>query len=349
MNYEELFIEKPKPVVGPGEFYIAVVGLDHGHVNGMCAELVRAGATLKYVCDREPARRDRMVAGYPGARAAELEEILADPEVHMVVAAPPPEDRCSLAIRSMEAGKDFFVDKPPLITFAELEEARACVARTGRKYMCYYCERICSEESVFAERLIKAGAIGRVVSVFSSAPHKLSPATRPDWFFKRSNEILCDLGSQHIEQYLHFAGETEATVLGARSQNLANPEFPDFSDVGDLYLMGKNNTTMSTHLNWYTPNGFPIWGDTRTTIMGTNGNIELRKTLDLDRSETPAVYLSNDDGIHRFEVAGRVGFPFFGALIRDCLDRTENAMTQKHCFLAVELSLEAQKMALGDR
>jgi hypothetical protein len=39
---------------------------------------------------------------------------------------------------------------------------------------------------------------------------------------------------------------------------------------------------------------------------------------------------------------GTGGFPFFGDLILDCLERTENAMTQEHAFLAAELSLRAQ-------
>ena len=45
------------------------------------------------------------------------------------------------------------------------------------------------------------------------------------------------------------------------------------------------------------------------------------------------------------EVDGKVGFPFFGELILDFLNRTENAMTQDHAFLASELSLKAQAKA----
>ena len=45
-------------------------------------------------------------------------------------------------------------------------------------------------------------------------------------------------------------------------------------------------------------------------------------------------------------VAGKVGFPFFGQLILDCINRTENAMTQEHAFKAAELCLKAQAMAI---
>jgi hypothetical protein len=43
--------------------------------------------------------------------------------------------------------------------------------------------------------------------------------------------------------------------------------------------------------------------------------------------------------------AGKVGFPFFGELILDCLEGTESAMRQEHTFKAAELSLVAQNLA----
>ena len=37
---------RPNPVVKPGEFVFAAVGLDHGHIGGMCNGLIEAGGTL---------------------------------------------------------------------------------------------------------------------------------------------------------------------------------------------------------------------------------------------------------------------------------------------------------------
>jgi len=48
-------------------------------------------------------------------------------------------------------------------------------------------------------------------------------------------------------------------------------------------------------------------------------------------------------------VHGKVGFPYFGRLILDCLNRTENAMTQEHAFKAAELCLIAQRDAIRVR
>ena len=55
--------------------------------------------------------------------------------------------------------------------------------------------------------------------------------------------------------------------------------------------------------------------------------------------------LADEHGEKRIACAGRVGFPFFGQLILDVLNRTETAMTQAHAFKAAELSLLAQAQA----
>jgi hypothetical protein len=75
------------------------------------------------------------------------------------------------------------------------------------------------------------------------------------------------------------------------------------------------------------------WGDGRTVILGTEGFIELRKYLDIGRdAEGDQVYMANGKGEFHFSVKGKVGYPFFGQLIQDCLNRTQTAMPQAHAF-----------------
>jgi hypothetical protein len=45
-------------------------------------------------------------------------------------------------------------------------------------------------------------------------------------------------------------------------------------------------------------------------------------------------------------VSGRVGYPFFGQLILDCIEGTERSMSQEHAFRAAELCLRAQAAAV---
>jgi len=105
---------KARPVVQPGEFIFAATHLDHGHINGQCNGLVEAGGQLKWVHDTDPARAEALAARFPGAKLARsLDEILADPAVHLVAAAAIPYLRGALGCRVMEAGKDYFTDKTP--------------------------------------------------------------------------------------------------------------------------------------------------------------------------------------------------------------------------------------------
>ncbi|MCL2572718.1 MAG: Gfo/Idh/MocA family oxidoreductase [Defluviitaleaceae bacterium] len=337
---------KPNPVVKPGEFVFAAIGLDHGHVGGQCNGLIEAGATLKWIYDPDPVKLERYINMYPGAKAARSEEeILEDKEIALVTSAPIPSDRCPLGLRVMAAGKDYFTDKAPLTTLQQLADAKAMVDKTGKKYAVYYSERLHVEAAVFAGQLIEEGAIGKVVQTMGTGPHRISAGSRPPWFFKREKYggILNDIGSHQIEQFLYYTGSKDAKVMAAQVENFNNPDHPGLDDFGDCTLKGDNGTTGYFRCDWFTPDGLSTWGDGRTIILGTEGYIELRKYVDIARTKGGGhVYLVNQKGEQYFDVNGKVGHPYFGQLILDCLNRTENAMTQAHAFKAAELSVKAQ-------
>ena len=46
-------VGKAERVCEPGEFPIAAVGLDHGHIYGMCNGLTEAGADVKWVFNQD--------------------------------------------------------------------------------------------------------------------------------------------------------------------------------------------------------------------------------------------------------------------------------------------------------
>ena len=340
---------KAQPVVGPGVFQFAAVGLEHGHIYGMTNGLLEAGATLTAVWDKDPAKVEAYRRAYPQARAAEsLDELLADPDIRLIASAAIPSERCPLGLRVMAAGKDYFVDKAPMTTLAQLADARRAVAETGRKYMVYYSERLHSEAATLADYLIKQGTIGRVLHIEGFGPHRLG-GPRPAWFYKKQQYggILCDIGSHQLEQFLYFSGTEDANITFARKANYAHPATPELEDFGECTATAANGVSGYFRVDWFTPDGLRNWGDGRTFIMGTDGYIELRKFIDLAAEEKREnmVYWANKQGEFRLNATGQVGCPFFGRLIRDCIDRTETAMTQAHAFKAAELCLKAQQLA----
>ena len=213
---------KPSPVVKPGEFVMAAVRLDHGHIYGMCNGFLEAGATLKWVYDPDPKKTDAFRAKFPQARIARsLDEVLSDPEVRLVGCDAVTSERGPIGCRVMEAGKDYFSDKAPFTTMRQLDDAKAVVARTGCKYFVYFSERLHNESAMYATDLVRQGAVGKVIHVLCIAPHRLAKATRPDWFFQREKYggILCDIGSHQFEQFLAYTGSTDATVSHAAVGN----------------------------------------------------------------------------------------------------------------------------------
>jgi len=342
---------KPNPVVQKGEFAFAAIALDHGHIYGMCNGLIEAGGVLKSVYDPDPKKVDNFCAKFPDVkRAASEEEILSDPKVMLVAGAAVTSERCALGLRVMSAGKDYFTDKAPLTTLEQLAAAKAKVKETGKKYMVYYSERIHVESAVFAGQLIEQGAIGKVIQVLGLGPHRLGAAGRPDWFFKKEKYggILCDIGSHQIEQFLFYAGEKDARIVSSQIANYNHPQYPELDDFGDATLAGGNGATHYFRVDWFTPDGLQMWGDGRSFILGTEGFIEQRKYMQLGEKNSHGgnVYLANKHEETYYNIDGQVGYPYFGQLILDCLNRTENAMTQEHAFKAAELCVKAQMQAV---
>lgn len=342
---------KPAPVVKPGEFIFSAAHLDHGHIYGMTNGLLEAGGTLKYVYDPDPNKVAQFVKTYPQVQVALSEEqVMEDRETHMVCGAHITNERGPFGLRVMAAGKDYFTDKAPFTTMAQLNAAKEMVKKTGRKYMVYYSERLHCECAILAGYMIDQGEIGQVIHVEGFGPHRLGAPGRPAWFFEKEKYggILCDIGSHQIEQYLHFAGEEEAEVTYSRIGNYANPQYPELDDFGDCNIVGAKGTTNYFRVDWFTPDGLRTWGDGRTIILGTKGYIEIRKYVNLgtDMQGGDHVFLANGSGEKYINAHGVTGCPFFGELILDSLNRTEKAMTQHHAFKAAELCLIAQEKAV---
>ncbi len=347
MNYAPTFAGG-EVVVEAGEFVFAAAYFDSGHIYGQIEGLASAGGTLGYIYEPQLERCKSVLKAHPQAKVVrDFREILDAPEVKLVTAAAIPDLRCEIGIQVMDAGKDYFTDKTPFTTLEQLAWAKAKVEATGRRYMVCYSERLSSESAWYAGELIKGGAIGRVLQVLNLAPHNLAAATRPDWFFEkgRYGGILTDIGSHQCDQFLEYAGATDGVVNIARVDNLGTPDYPDFEDFGEANLTLDTGASAYCRLDWFNPAGSKTWGDGRTFVLGTDGYLEIRKYRDIVHGGGDHIYLVDKESEQMIDCAGKVGFPFYGKFVLDCLNRTEHAMTQEHAFKAAELCLKAQQLA----
>jgi predicted dehydrogenase len=235
-NYSPEF--QMEKAVEPGQFVFAAAYFDHGHIYGQIGNLAQTGATLGYIYDTDPSgqRIKQVTERFPDAKVvSDFNEILKAPEVQLVTSAAIPSERCAVGLQVLEADKDYFTDKSPFTTLDQLEQARRKVEATGRRYMVSFSERLQTEAGWHAGELVKSGAIGSPLQILILAPHRLSKATRPDWFFDKEKYggILTDIGSHQFEQFLTYAGASDASINFARVENFANADKPGLEDFGE--------------------------------------------------------------------------------------------------------------------
>jgi predicted dehydrogenase len=333
---------KPEPRIK-----FSVININHGHIYGMVDAVTRGGGQLVSFYAKEPDLVAAFAKRYPNAKlAANQQEILEDPAIQVVLSSGIPIERAPLGIEVMKHGKDYLVDKPGITSLEQLKAVRATQQATKRIYSIMYSERHENRATVKAGELVKAGAIGKVIQTIGMGPHRMSLSTRPEWFFdtKYYGGIITDIASHQFDQFLFFTGSTQAEIVAAQVGNVNHPQYPKFEDFGDVMIKGEKGTGY-IRVDWFTPDGLKTWGDGRLTILGTDGYIEIRKNIDIAKSDAGNnLYLVNQKET-RYIDCKDVPLPFGTLFVDDVLNRTETAMPQAHCFLATEMALKAQKMA----
>lgn len=320
---------------------VGIWGLAHGHMWAMAKGLVEAGACLRSVYDADLAAAQSFCKDFPTAQRVETpEHLLNDPCISLIASAAIPSERGSIGLQALAHGKHFFAAKALCTTLVDLEALIAAQHKTKLQVQAWFCERLASPATLRAQELVAQGAIGRVVHITGFGPHRLG-AGRPDWFWnlRTSGGILCDLASHQCEQFLAFAGDPETRVVSARS----NKRSDGFEDFGELSLLGGGISGYS-RVDWLSSDGLRSWGDGRLFVVGTEGSIEVRKNVDITRTEQGGhLFLVNRDG-ERYEQIHSAPDQFFQRLISDCLEGSNTALPQERCFTASHLSIQAQRL-----
>lgn len=324
----------------------AVIGLDHNHINGITDTIRRSGGDLVSVHSTNPQALAGFQRRYGGVRVARSEdEIMNDSSIQLVCSAAIPDLRAPLGVRAMRHGKDFLCDKPAVTTLEQLAEVRRTIEETGRIFGIMY-GRLESRATMHAGALLKDGAIGRVVQTVQLAPHRVNENIRPEWFWDpaRYGGTLCDLGSHQADEFIYFTGSTVAEVMMSQVGNVNYRHRPKFQDFGDMMVHG-NAGVGYFRVDWLTPDGLGPFGDERSFILGTDGYIEMRKTVDIAGRPGGNHVLIVDRKSARYIDCKNLPLPFGLQFVQDVVDRTRVAQNQAAALLATELVLRGQKNA----
>jgi len=208
-------------------------------------------ADLRRLCDASEERRTEFAERYPDAKVTgDFDELLAADDVDAVVIATPVPTHYPLARAALEAGKHVFVEKPPAMRAAEMEElvglagARGLVLMPGHLLLYHPAVQKLKE-------LIDDGELGEVLVVYGNRQNLGK--------IRKDENALWSLGVHDLSviQYLISEEIVEAAAHGHAFLT------EGVEDVVFCYLRFASGKIAHMHLSWLDPHKMR-----RLTVVG---------------------------------------------------------------------------------
>jgi predicted dehydrogenase len=225
-------------------------------------------AELRWLIDPADGKQDEFGARYPGARWADsFEEMISDPELDAVVIATPVPTHFELAKLALEAGKHVFVEKPPAMTSAEIDEL---VELAGERDLVLMPGPLLLYHPGVTKlrELVEDGALGDVLCVYGNRQNlgRIRPYENALW----------SLGVHDLSVILYLLDEDpiEAVALGRDFLQ------PGVEDVVFCYLRFPSGRIAHMHLSWLDPHKMR-----KMTVVGTE-KMAVFDDMELDRKVT---------------------------------------------------------------
>ena len=222
---------------------------------------------------KEEKREKAELAGFR-AYASE-EEILADPSIDVILIATPNDTHRPIAARAMEAGKHVIVEKPAVLSCAELEELEDIAGKTGR-FLTVHQNRRWDEDLLTVRRILEEGTVGTVFRI-ESRVHG-SRGIPGDWRKEKAHGggMVLDWGVHLFDQIFCLIGRRRLESVYASLTNVTNQEVDDgFTALlqfeGGLEILAEVGTNNFISLpRWY------VLGENGTAVIedwALNGRI----------------------------------------------------------------------------
>ncbi len=204
---------------------------------------------------------------FPGVPVvADIQELLADPELDAVVLATPVPSHARLAVRVLEAGKHCFVEKPLAQSVADAELAVAAAQAGGRVLMVGHLLEYHPGVARLKE-LADSGELGEIYYIYGN---RLNLGK-----LRADENALWSLGAHDVSVVLHLAGE-EPVEVAAHGEAYVRE---GVEDVVFCFMRFPSGLAAHLHLSWLDPHKerrFTVVGSRR---MATFDDMELERKL----------------------------------------------------------------------
>ncbi|MDQ0868084.1 putative dehydrogenase [Arthrobacter sp. V1I9] len=289
----------PAPATDPAAVpRIALVGV-HGFGERHLANLARleaAGALeLTAVADPNPPAEGRLAGSV--AVFDDLAQLLAaEPGVDVVILATPIQTHAPLALAALAAGKDVYVEKPPVASLAQFQEVLAAAEASGRLVQVGF-QSLGSHALPAIRNLVESGGIGDVLGLSARGQWVRSKAyfKRSRWAGKRSLDgidvldgVATNALAHAVATALQMAGAHTLADVKSVETDLYRAHETQSDDTSIIRVRTTGGTTLLCGLTLCAPEQ----QNPSVTVHGTRGEITLFYTED-------EVFISTADGERR--------------------------------------------------
>jgi len=215
---------------------------------------------LKYICDLNPAKLDRLSRQLPGTNAtSDLETVLNDLEVQAVVIATPGPTHYALCKRAFEHGKDVYVEKPFVLQVEHAEDLIEIARRQQRVLMVGHLLEYHPVVNQLRE-LIQNNELGDIYYIYTQ---RLNLGT-----VRRDENALWNFAPHDISAILYLLNR-EPTDVCARGQSYLQR---GVEDVVFMTLNFADKSMAHVHVSWLDPVKVREITAVGTAKMGVEGD-----------------------------------------------------------------------------
>jgi predicted dehydrogenase len=167
------------------------------------------GLRLAAVATSDPARRQRAATEHPGAAIlAGVDELLARPDVEVVVVASPNRTHVPIGIRALASGRHVIVDKPMAMDVPEAESLIEAADRAGR-VLTVFQNRRWDGDFLTVRDLIDRGELGPIDSIETRFERWATVGGEWRETAEEAGGPHRDLGAHLVDQCLQLFGPVE--------------------------------------------------------------------------------------------------------------------------------------------
>lgn len=202
------------------------------------------GFKLHSIVQRSPKDGNSAPADYPDLKHfTDYKELLADPEVDVVVITTPPNNHFELTKAVLEAGKHVLTEKPFVPTVAEANKLIE-ISKEQKRLICVYQNRRWDSDFLTVKHLVNQGTLGRIVE-FNTHFDRYKADAPVNWKgelgISQGGSAIFDLGTHLIDQAYTLFGLPESIHGRLLNQRIGKPDFenPDGINAELTYPDGK--------------------------------------------------------------------------------------------------------------